>query len=159
MKVAKLSLVLMVLVLGFSSESINAQEGLIGAIKQKRFAGGCILRSHGNEQIAEDSILFSLNDDGRTAIMNIAGKDVILRLVKDLEKEKNKRYVWIFEEQTYQSSRTARRKNKRASETAKVTIYLTVISTEEEQTTYDAVIEATRGNRSETVKAKGGCFD
>lgn len=145
---------LLCVLLSLGLEKIKAQETpLIGAIRKLSPSGGCLLRLSKSSQ---NAVIFVLNDDGKSATMNIDGKDTTLNLVRDTEqrsgKNRKKRYVWVFQEQTS-------RKSKPSSEIAKVTIYLTVVGENENSVLHKATIQARKGNRRETVKAEGGCFD
>gem|GEM_PF-4147629 len=134
------------------SEKVKAQTSLIGSVREISPSCACNFRSTKGGQ-SKEKIIFVLNDDG-SATMNIDDKDTIFDLVRQTEqkggKNSKKRYVWVFQERIS-------RKVKPNSELAKVTIYLTVISENENVVLYDAVIQARKGIRRETIKAKGSC--
>lgn len=136
----------MILLYAADAFSQTQKTNLIGFVKSKEERGfGCYLTSPSEyNKKASDRRYYFLDDDlGGT--MNIEGRDVFLEQSKSDEippMKGKKRFVWVFHTQ-----QTIARFDLTATKTANdgAALY------------YDALITITKGNKKQSVKAKGFC--
>ena len=125
----------------------SERKALIGPIKGSPFGCGCGFSKSRNRFTP---LIFSSDIDEETAIMNIDGVDIELRLVRSTE-PKGKEGVGSHLTRTYVA--------------AGVRVFAAYVTTRMckpndedcEATEYDATVAVTKGARKQTIKIKGAC--
>lgn len=135
--------------------SVQAPQRLVGNLKDNSLIGGCgcYFQFRGTPKRADRYIFFSdIVDDDKTAWMNIAGRDVKLKLQKESGPLGTDR------------ERVGSRSTVRYA-SGDITVNGTYVVTKEcdpddencESTQYNVTFVVRKGTRSQVVKAKGSC--
>jgi len=143
-----------VLIVGIIPAQTASKRGLVGNLKNKVVDGcGCYFKFRGTPRNAERYIFFSsIEEDQKTASMNIDGRDVKLTLEKE-EGPKGK------EQERLAARSTARfvAGDIKVSATYIVTRVCKASDENCESTEYDATFVVRKDAKSQVVKAAGSC--
>lgn len=131
-------------------KSAPERKALIGPIKESPFGCGCGFSFPSENRKRLPPLIFSSDIDEETALMNIDGVDIELRLARSTDL-KGKERIGRRRTRTYVG--------------AGVRVFAVYVTTrmckpnEEdcEATDYDATVTVTKGERKQTAKLKGAC--
>jgi hypothetical protein len=144
-----------IVILSTVSGQTASKRGLVANLKNNAVADGCgcYFQFRGTPQNAERYIFFSsIEDDGKTAWMNIAGHDVKLTLTKEVGlKGKEEERVGSRSRATYRAGDVT------VAGTYVVTKVCDPNDENCESTQYAATFSVRKGSRSQVVKAVGSC--
>ncbi|MEP6920467.1 MAG: hypothetical protein ABI967_05020 [bacterium] len=153
MKLIYVFLIAAICLLGTTFAQTASKQRLVGNLRNKRLVDGCgcYFQFPGSKKNSEDYLFVSsLEENEKTAWMNIDGRDVKLRLVREVAGKGRERV----------GSRSSK-----SFTGGDVTVMSTYVATRVcayndescEATDYAAIFVVRKSNRVQTVKAVGGC--
>ncbi len=153
MKLFNVFLIITISVLGTTFAQTASKQGMVGNVQNKGLGDGCgcYFQFRGSKRNSEQHLFASsIEEDDKTAWMNIDGRDVKLRLVRE----------WGTKDRERVGSRS-----NRSFAAGDVKVAVTYVATRVcavndencESTDYAATFVVRKGKRTQTVKAVGYC--